>query len=481
MDWNNLLNDSRLRESTRKKDMRNEFESDLGRLIFSPAIRRMHDKTQVFPLSTDDNIHTRLTHSLEVQSLAYSIGLRLCEKEEFVNKFTQDNQKKLYRTVPVILSCIGLAHDIGNPPFGHYGEQVLGNYFQDLFKNNIVIKKDDINKLTEEENNQVLKRQKLLINLDKDEQKDFTRFNGNVQGFRVLTKLQVKQDIYGLNLTFGVLSAFLKYPQLATEIQTTKDYRNTLGIYQSERNFYEIIRKNINIDSYKNPLAFLLESADSICYHSMDIEDGFNKGYYKVSDILEFIKSYTDDTVKNKILEFEIYLKEKINPKINYERTKMVELRLFIINNLLDEIIENFLIHMKEIDRGEYYGELIYENKHGLGKALKVFEIEKIFNQREVESMELTGKSVIEGLLNHFVFVFLNHKKEDDEFKTEANKLFDLISNSMRTVIEIETTQKEIYKLNDYYKLRLIVDYISGMTDQFALKLYQKLQGIRIS
>src|SRR5487761_2245582 len=133
MDWNNLLNGLRLRKSKRNKDMRNEFESDLGRLIFSPAIRRMHDKTQVFPLSTDDNIHTRLTHSLEVQSLAYSIGLRLCEKKEFVNKFNHENQNQLFRTVPIILSCIGLAHDIGNPPFGHYGEQVIGDYFLNLF------------------------------------------------------------------------------------------------------------------------------------------------------------------------------------------------------------------------------------------------------------------------------------------------------------------------------------------------------------
>ena len=463
MDWNKLLNDSRLRKSTRVKDVRNEFESDLGRIIFSPAIRRMHDKTQVFPLETDDNIHTRLTHSLEVQSIAYSIGLRLCGNKKFISKFNKRNQSKLLRSIPNILSCIGLAHDIGNPPFGHYGEHIISNYFIRLFSDKLPI------------------NSKVKFSLSENEKKDFTKFNGNAQGFRVLSKLQVKQDIYGLNLTIGVLSAFLKYPQLAEEIIETKDYRKTLGVYQSEKDFIKQIRRKIGLNSTKNPLSFLLESADSICYHTMDIEDGFNKGYYKIEEIFEFLKRNTNKDVNKKLNDFNKYFDKKYNVKVNLERTKMVDFRLFIINNLLDEVLLNFFNNLDKIEKGEYYGELIYDNKRGLGKALKKFEFEKIFIQREVESMELAGKSVLEGLLDHFVFTFLNHKYKADEFAPEARRLFNIISRSMKSIIEIETNSDEFYLLNDYYKLRLIVDYVSGMTDKFALKLYQKLSGIRIS
>ncbi len=464
MNWNNLINTSRLRESNRIQDTRSEFESDLGRIIFSPAIRRMHDKTQVFPLETDDNIHTRLTHSLEVQSIAYSIGLRLCKEEKFLAKFNID-RTELLKDIPTIMSCIGLAHDIGNPPFGHYGEHIIGRYFEKLFNKNLS------------------KNVTLKIELNENQKGDFTKFNGNAQGFRVLTKLQVLQDKYGLNLTLGVLSAFLKYPQLSNEISDTSsdDYRKTLGVYQSEKQFFEEIRQKTGLDKIKNPFSFLLESADSICYHTMDVEDGFNKKYYKIQDILTYLSDNTDEVNREKIKHFNEDFDKNNSSKINYDRTKMVNLRLFLINNLLADIIEVFLRNMDKIEKGIYYGELIYDNPKGLGKALKKFEAENIFKQREVESMELAGKSVLEGLLDHFVLTFLQHKLEKDKFWQEARRLYNLISSSMKYIIEIETGINEIYKLNDYYKLRLIVDYISGMTDKYALKLYQKLAGIRIT
>ena len=134
MDWEKILSPKRMRESTREKqlDKRNEFESDYGRIVFSPALRRMHDKTQVFPLISDDNIHTRLTHSLEVQSVCNSIGVNLCLNEKFMNMFT-DSKNELIRIIPVILSSISLCHDIGNSPFGHFGEKVIRSFFEDYF------------------------------------------------------------------------------------------------------------------------------------------------------------------------------------------------------------------------------------------------------------------------------------------------------------------------------------------------------------
>ena len=131
MDWNKLLNADRLRKSERQKDSRNEFESDFGRIIFSPALRRMHDKTQVFPLTTDDNIHSRLTHSMEVMSVGYSLGVRISENDTIKQKFS--GKRDLFREIPIIMKNICLIHDIGNPPFGHFGETVIQNYFKELF------------------------------------------------------------------------------------------------------------------------------------------------------------------------------------------------------------------------------------------------------------------------------------------------------------------------------------------------------------
>ena len=160
MDWRRLLSPERLRKTTRSTngDRRNEFESDYGRIIFSPAIRRMHDKTQVFPLPSDDNIHTRLTHSLEVSSVAHSMGVTICLDERFKKKLKSIKEDPL-RIVPVILASTALCHDIGNPPFGHYGEEVIRNFFIDYLKK---------------------KRRKL----SRFEQLDFIEFNGNAEGFR---------------------------------------------------------------------------------------------------------------------------------------------------------------------------------------------------------------------------------------------------------------------------------------------------------
>jgi dGTPase len=233
MDWNKLLSDERLRHTTRthnKYDERNEFESDYGRIIFSPALRRMHDKTQVFPLINDDNTHTRLTHSLEVSTLAKSLGINLCSNPEFKKRINYEKGDDLFRIIPEILSSISLCHDIGNPPFGHFGEVVISKYFEQYFASS---------------SNHADK-----LNLSKEQKDDFIHFNGNAQGFRVLTKQQVLQDIYGLNLTFATLGAFLKYPNLSNELGK-QGYRKKLGVFQSEKDFLDRIRLETSLN-YKS-------------------------------------------------------------------------------------------------------------------------------------------------------------------------------------------------------------------------------------
>jgi len=465
MEWNKLLSESRNKPTTRKNtafDLRNEFESDYGRIVFSPAIRRMHDKTQVFPLTDSDNIHSRLTHSLEVESVAQSIVTNLIEKGIFND--IDDDKSLLFRNLTKIIASISLCHDIGNPPFGHFGEEIISRYFEDYFESNAT------------------------LCLTGDEKKDFTKFNGNAQGFRVLTKLQVLQDTNGLNLTAATLASFLKYPNLSSEL-SDKFYHKKLGVYQSEIKHLDFIRKETGIGNKRHPLSFLMEAADSICYYTMDIEDGFNKKYYKYEEIIKFFKEEGSRSVRDYITNTDEKIELLVKDDMNKEQTKMVNLRISLIQHLVEKAVKTFITNYEPIMEGIYSEELIFdvndeintddENKYSIGKALQEFTNKYIFSNREIQKLELTGETVIRGLLDHFVDSFLCYNCENSKHKARARKLLSLVSNSLKNIVVLETNTKEFYEWNNYYKLRLIVDYISGMTDGFALNLYQELQGIK--
>jgi dGTPase len=473
MDWSKYLNASRLRPTTREtqNDPRNEFESDFGRVIFSPAIRRMHDKTQVFPLTTDDNIHSRLTHSMEVMAIGHSLGLRLCEDERFQKLVTRD-KNDLLREIPVLLKNSCLVHDIGNPPFGHFGETVIQNYFDNLFQN-----KD------------------FCFNLNEIEKGDFTHFDGNAQGFRVLTKLQVLDDSYGLNLTFASLGAYVKYPN-TDKIDKSVIFKKKRGVFQSEKPYLTQIFNECGLkgngDSFiRHPLSFLMEAADSICYFVMDIEDGYNKGWYKY----DFIRASLEEIQGMKEIFKKVEAKDDLTGEFPSEMKKVVNLRIQLISRLVILTIENFIKNYEGICNGTYNHELINDDDSQLANTLQKFCIDNIFPKHEIQSLELTGHSVLSGLLDYYINFIFNGNKD---YKKRA---VGLISNSIikASLIENGFDYKTIQntndyyklfelpsavnenKLNDYYKLRIIVDFIAGMTDQYALNHYQKLSGQKIS
>lgn len=447
MNWNEYLNHNRLRTSTRNTEMdpRNEFESDFGRVIFSPATRRMHDKTQVFPLTMDDNIHSRLTHSMEVMAIGHSLGLRICEEKEFLEKTGLDKEQ-IHRTIPVILKNSCLVHDIGNPPFGHFGETVIANYFQTIFKD-----------------------KKYNFNLTSEQKEDFELFDGNAQGFRVLTKLQLLNDEAGLNLTYATLGSFLKYPNFG-KIDKSAIGTSKRGVFQSEIDYLKKIGENCSLGkdgSYmRHPLSFLMESADSICYLVMDIEDGFNKGWYSF------------DFVKKKLKHIDI-LKDKLDElsKIDEDGkgiTRMVKLRIFLISELVKLAIRNYVKNLDAICQGEYHKELIHDDNSGLADTLADFCFNNIFLKREIQQLELTGHSVLTGLLDYYIdCIFIRNK----HYKRRA---LGMISSSIIKASLLENNVTKFDDLNDYFKLRIIVDFVSGMTDQFALNHFQKLSGQKI-
>ncbi len=450
MNWKDLLNNTRLRPSARPigTDARNDFESDFGRIIFSSAMRRMHDKTQVFPLTTDDNIHSRLTHSMEVMAIGHSLGIRVCENTDFVKRVGLD-RSDLFREIPVILKNACLVHDIGNPPFGHFGERVIQNYFKKFFELNKGFLTNDLQK------------------------EDFTLFDGNAQGFRVLTKLQILDDQYGLNLTFGTLGAYLKYPNSGS-VNSELIHLKKRGVFQSERAYLDKILDGnklfVNNTPVRHPLCYLMEAADSICYLVMDIEDGFNKGWYSFQDIGEYLSDI--DGIKDEFDNLQ-------NTCTGYgqEITKMVKFRIYLIQRLVDLAVSNFTNKIDAIEDGRYNNELIFDDPNNLADKLKTFCLECVFPNREITSLELTGHSVITGLLDYYL-KFLLH--DDKHFRKRAQ---GLISDSVLRIAFLENGLPEnskIESLNNYSKLRTIVDFISGMTDQFALNHYQKLSGQKI-
>jgi dGTPase len=456
MDWSKILSPERLRPtrsaSDKSRDRRNAFESDFGRINFSPAIRRMHDKTQVIPLITNDNIHTRLTHSMEVQSVAYSMGVDICARKEFRRRLGE-REAQLLRIIPTILSSTALAHDIGNPPFGHYGEEVLSKFFIEYFSE----KKLELNEF-----------QKL----------DFTKFDGNAQGFRVLTKTQVLQDQFGLNLTVGTLASFLKYPNLSNELEPNHEYRKKIGAFQSEQEHLIEIRSKTGLVNIRHPLAFLMEAADTICYSIMDIEDGYNSHYYRFERVESYLREKGGSEVKKFLDNFDRYVQIRLNKELNYEMSLMVNFRVSVIRHLVAYACKQFINNIQSIEDGDYQTDLVKNSP--LAEALKSFCKDELFTRRDVCSLELTGESVLKGLLRHFIDDFIECKTDDCEQFRKADKLYRMVSESLRAIAKIEYPKKKWFDLPDYAKLRMIVDYVSGMTDCFAVDVFQRLKGIKI-
>lgn len=436
MDWDKLLTDKRIRSSQRVNDARSAFESDFGRIIFSPATRRMHAKTQVFPLTDDDNIHSRLTHSLEVMSVGYSLSILFCESPLFQQK-TDKNSYELFREIPVILKNSCLIHDIGNPPFGHFGETVIQSYFQEFFK-----------------------RPDCPLQLSEEEQREFIHFDGNAQGLRVLTKLQNLNDCYGLNLTCTTLAACIKYPNSAA-INKNIIEEKKIGVFQSEKAYMNQIAEACGLIKegriLRHPLCYLVEAADSICYLTMDLEDGFNKHLFT----LEMLRNAVADDFPT----IDVILKESIP-----ETAKITKIRNALISELVSLAYTQFEKHIDAIESGNFNQELIF-SASPLAKKLQDFCIEKIFSISEIYSLELVGHSVLTGLLDYFICWLFEKGKE---YKRHALKL---LSESIIRLAKEETNAPDFDALSDYYKLRVIVDYISGMTDRYALNLYQKLSG----
>lgn len=475
------------RERNDNNDARNEFESDLGRALFSSAARRLHDKTQVFPLTDDDNIHSRLTHSMEVMNIGASLAKDICFNEEFRQKYDIDDIYEIYEPMRAILQTVCLVHDIGNPPFGHFGELAIREYFKKLF--------------TEYPD---------ILDEYKEWSNDFTHYDGNAQGFRVITKLQFIDDLYGLNLTKACLSSYLKYPCTGNGDKDSPLIScRKHGVFKADEKYMHKVMdtgKQESKECYtRHPLVFLVEAADSICYLSMDLEDAYNKGLFGIKELHREWKEFAKECDESASRLFTML--EKLNGTTGSAGRKgFIRFRIGIIRYLVAKAVEQYLHNFEAILNGEYNNELIFDDTNNVAQFLQKFCKEHIYRQKEIQSVELTGWSVINGLLDIYTQLLLS---KDNIYMRHGEAMISLSvlrANKMDYLVHTKkirwdatqrkyiycnngTTIENIDKLCDdttisempiYYRLRMIVDFISGMTDKFAVQHYRKLSGQRI-
>jgi len=438
MEWDQLLKSNRL--GCPKEDhqdlnrCRSESERDFDRIIFSSAFRRLSGKTQVFPFPNTDLIHTRMTHSLETASVGRSLGAMVQDKMESKGVTFNVNLGSI-----VAAAC--LAHDIGNPPFGHSGEKAIASFF-----------KNDHGPGPE-----------ILKELNKSQIADFQEFEGNAMGFHVLTYSNPKKEIAkgGLRLTHPTLAAFVKYPRPSKiEDKSEGISEDKPGIFQSDLKSFSEIGQELGLVEkngrwFRHPLAFLTEAADDICYTIMDFEDGYKNGlvsYEEVSNNFEEICSFTKDRE-------DLYNKNKIFDK----REQVGFLRSKAINSLIHQVADVFCDNEKNIRETKFDNSLI-ENIKARSIVYKIKEIsrENIYKYKPVIQVEAAGYKVLPGLLE----TFLNAIKE----KNGNDKILQLVPDEFKFDYDTET----------YNAIMGITMYVSGMTDHYAVDTYRNLQGIEL-
>lgn len=469
MEWKQLLCPERIRRVKSNpggSDLRTEFEKDYHRIIGSASFRRLQDKTQVFPLDKSDFIRTRLTHSLEVASFAKSLGQNISQKilKEIKDPgFLPENQND----VCDILECAGLLHDIGNPPFGHFGETVI----RDWFRNNMQRFTFKGKPLTEYLTPQMLN--------------DFYNFEGNTQALRLVSKLHYLIDEHGMNLTIGLLGTIIKYPGSSLEIDKDSGDIHTkkMGYYFAETEVFEEIQKTLGTNGRRHPLAFLLEAADDIAYKTADVEDAFKKGCMTFEQLLfELKQGGQGEPVDGEYFDLirlleKRYLQAKergmARPDINAVQNWIVTVQ----GRLISCATNTFVKYYDDIMKGQFKKELISEGYEArLAYVLGDIAYRYAFVTVPIYKLEIAAETTLNFLLERFVGAAVLYDTE--EYKTDVQqKMMALVSDNYKAIYKIYSEGKsEEEKL--YLRLLLVTDSICGMTDSYAKRLYQELSGI---
>jgi dGTPase len=465
MEWKKLLSTQRAKglfgeESsvTIPGDPRSAFDRDYGRTVFSTPVRRLQDKAQVFPLEQHDAIRTRLTHSLEVSSVARTLG----EAAERIAIRRKEIGEEKRGCIPTIAATCGLIHDLGNPPFGHAGELAISDWFKEqedaeptLFSE--FSPADGVDPKTTQY------------------AQDFLRFEGNAQTQRLLSRLQVLADDYGLNLTCGTLSASCKYVASSDRIDSSNQARKKHGFFASENDLIMKIRDEVGTSDKRNPLAFLVEASDDIVYLNVDLEDGIKKQCMNWEFLEAELKKHGDcECFRNALKE----AKKKIDPaKLSgqtWSEAMSVAFRAFAISEMAVATISILEREYDAIMEGKYPGELLYESTAGpLARACKRIALEKVYVSPEVLKREIMGREIIFDLLDLYWEATENYPP-----KGFAKKIYSQISSNYRHIFEHNFERSgESGIPKQYFRMQLITDQVSGMTDSFAATLHRELKN----
>lgn len=442
MEWKQLISNKRFGQEHKyaeRHDDRSEFKRDYDRLIFSSAFRRLQNKTQVFPLPGSIFVHNRLTHSLEVASVGMSIGNDISRR--VIQK--QPNLKDtLVEEIGTIVSAACLAHDLGNPPFGHSGEKAIQTFFSE---------------------GPGLKIKPMVSSEFWD---DITHFEGNANAFRILTHRFKGRRQGGFVMTYSMLASIVKYP-FASSLAGN---HGKFGFFASEAESYRKIADELGISCKsapgeplkyaRHPLVYMVEAADDICYEIMDIEDSHKLKILSYAETEHLLLSFFDEDIQQKIRQ------RIIDEELTDENEKVVYMRASVIGKLENECVAAFLAHEEEILAGTFECSLIDHISERQKKAYKECEkisYSKIYQSKPVLDIELSGYQIMATLMKVFVEAAVNPSR------FYSKQLLRRVSS-----------QYDIENENLEERIMAVLDYISGMTDIYALDIYQKINGISL-
>lgn len=442
MNWKDLISNKRLGQEERhieRHDDRSEFKRDYDRLIFSAPFRRMQNKTQVFPLPGSIFVHNRLTHSLEVASVGMSLGNDVAAA---IMEKRPELKDTLFTQIGTIVSTACLAHDMGNPPFGHSGEKAIQTFFTE---GKGAFLKNEVSEGT---------------------WNDITHFEGNANAFRLLAHRFKGRRDGGFVMTYSTLASIVKYPFESALAGS----HGKFGFFCPEKNIYKKIADELGISCFskpgepmkyaRHPLVYLVEAADDICYEIMDIEDAHKLKILSYDETKDLLLGFFDETVKNGIE------KRIVDEGITDDNEKVIYMRACAIGKLENACATTFIEHEEEILAGTFRGCLIDnipEPQRSAYKRCTEVSFQKIYKSKPVLDVELSGFKIMETLMEIMTEAAVHPERfYSQQLISRVSSQYDISSPDLET------------------RIMAVVDYISGMTDIYALDIYQKINGISL-
>ena len=441
MNWLNLFSAKRfgVSKSVPISQTRSRFEQDYDRIIFSHPFRKLQDKTQVFPMPEDDFVHSRLTHSLEVASVGRSLAKEVGKIILSKNKALRESDIK-YQDFGDVVSAACLAHDLGNPPFGHFGEQSISYFFLNT------------------------KEGRFFESMVKSEEwSDLINFEGNAQGFRILTN----PNHGGLSLTYSTLATFTKYPLSSSSKKNhTRQSQHKYGFFYNDFNYIDTIAEELQLTKtaegnwLRHPLAFLVEAADDICYSIIDLEDATRLGLIS----FEQTKNLLSEIIGSKFSE------EKLS-KITDLNEKLGVLRAMSIYQLIQEVVSVFISKEAELLTGEFDHALTDKiSSASVLEKINMISVKYIYQSRLVLEREVAGSEIIEKLTAKFCMAIFTIKNNPKFISPKDKKIYKLLPDSFK--LQLQNDQLSVYE-----NLRIVIDFISGLTDSNASRLHKIISG----